>query len=46
MKRLRSSILAGGGVIALVLAIALLVKQCTAPEPGAVRTASVSADRR
>ena len=47
MKKLRSSILAGGGVIAVMLAVALLVKHCTAPENGAVqKVASVSADRR
>lgn len=45
MKKLRNSILAGGGVIAMMLAITLLVRQCTAPEAGTVQ-ASVSADRR
>lgn len=46
MKKLRSSILAGGGVIAVMLAVALLVRQCTAPDTGAVQpVASLSADR-
>lgn len=47
MKKLRSSILAGGGVIAVMLAIALLLRGCIAPDDGALQAAaSVSADRR
>lgn len=40
MKRLRSSILTGGGVIAVMLAIALLVRQCSSDAPPATQASA------
>ena len=40
---MRKSVLAGGGVVAVMLAIALLVQQCTAGSPEVPRDATRAA---
>ena len=45
---MRTSLLAGGGIVALMLAVALLLRQCegeVAPAPRATAVASVAVQR-